>query len=248
MWAFESPTAKKTIAIPFSGKFFTTDNLGNVFFVQKDNSIEKLNKDGKIVAKTNFKIYGNLTQLDVSNPFQIYAYYRDQQTLLILDNMLGLQHEINMAEMSTSEIASAIRSFNNNIWCFDAASMKLKRVTFLLNTEAESQPFGLWTTEKWNPQMMLDNETNVFVYDSVQGFSIFDEFGNYYKSIDIKGLSQFQVKKENILWYKNHTLSSYNYKYFKTDTLAIDSFASCVRLEENQLYSWKNDTLKIIFK
>lgn len=236
---------EKQATIPFKGKFFTTDNLGNLFLIGKDNSIEKYTADGKLQTVANFKIYGNLSQLDVTNPFEIYAFYYDQQTLLILDNMLSLRAEISLSDVSNSEISAAARSFDNGIWYFDASSMKLFKTNKSLETKVESVPMATWTKQDWYPHQILDNDKNIFVNDSTNGISIFDVFGNYYKTLDIMGLNDFQVKKNKVFFFKDQYLQSYDFKLFRTDTLAFDSLARHIRIENNTLYSWRNDSLYI---
>ncbi len=235
-----------TESIPFSGKFFTTDNLGNVFLVQSDNSIEKYGADGNRVAVVNFKIYGSLSQLDVTNPFEIYCYYADQQVLLILDNLLNVRAEIDMTDVSTGEVSAAARSFDNGIWYFDASSMKLLKATKNLATQIEGVPMGTWTKDVWKPTQLLDNEKNIFVHDSANGICLFDVFGNYYKSIDIKGLLDFQVKKNKIIYFEKPHLVSYDYTFFESDTTYIDSLAKMVRTNNGKIYSWVSDSIQII--
>lgn len=238
--------APKTIALPFSGKFFTTDNLGNVFLVQNDNSIEKYDATGKRLTVGNFKIYGNLSQLDVTNPFEIYGYYADQQTLLILDNMLNIRAEISLSDISTGEVSAAARSFDNGIWYFDASAMKLLKASKNLKTQIEGVPMGTWTTDVWKPSQILDNEKNIFVHDSSNGICLFDVFGNYYKSIDVKGLSDFQVKKTKLIYYEDPNLVRYDYKLFRYDTLYTNKNAMSVRAENKTIFCWANDSIQII--
>ncbi len=236
--------SSKTI-LPFKGKFFTTDNLGNLFLVKQDNSIEKYSPSGNRLMVGNYKIYGDITQLDVSNPFEIYAYYGDQQTLLILDNMLNLRSEINMADISTGEVSAAARSFDNGIWYFDASSMKLLKSNKKLATQIQGVPMGTWTKQVWKPTHIIDNEKNVLVLDSNNGICIFDVFGNYYKNIELTGVHDFQVKKSQITYFTDSLLVRYDYKLFKSDTLFQSVQAKSVRIENSTLYIWRNDSLEI---
>lgn len=242
---FRTESPQKTI-IPFKGKFFTTDNLGNIFLIKHDNSIEKYDANGKKLAVVNFKIYGNISQLDVTNAFEIYAYYADQQTLLILDNMLNIRAEISLSDISTGEVSAAARSFDNGIWYFDASSMKLLKASKNLKTQIEGVPMGTWTTEVWKPTQILDNEKNIFVHDSSNGICLFDVFGNFYKSIDITGLSDFQVKKTKLMYYQDPYLIRYDYKFFKNDTLYTHKNAMNIRTENKTIFCWANDSLQII--
>ena len=231
--------------LPFKGKQFTTDNLGNIFLVQQDNSIDKFDSKGVKQASVNFKIYGDLTHLDVSNPFELYAFYRDQQTLLILDNMFNIRSEIVMNDLTPGEVSVAGRSFDNGIWYFDASSKRLLKADKNLQKRIEGVPLATFTTENWQPQHLLDNEFQVVTYDSSNGFCLFDVFGNYYKTLDIKGLSDFQLKDSKLYYFQNSNLIRYDYKLFKTDTLATAPNAINARIESKATYIWANDTIYI---
>ncbi|MBI1305190.1 MAG: hypothetical protein GC181_01095 [Bacteroidetes bacterium] len=236
---------KPGLKVPFRGKFFTTDNLGNLFLVGRDNSIVKVTKDGKTSARVNFKIYGNLEQLDVTNPFEIYAYYRDQQTVLILDNLFNQLGVISLNNQSTGEITAACRSFDNGLWYFDAGNTKIIKTDKSLNKKIESLPFSSWTNESWSPVNILDNEKNLFVNDSTKGIAIFDVFANYYKTIDIKGLRNFQVKKDQIFYFDGEYFQSYDFKFFKIDTILQNNSCKDIRMDGENLYLWQRDTIFI---
>lgn len=234
------------LKIPFKGKFFTTDALGNVFLANRDNSIVKYDKAGNVKARVNFKIYGEISRLDVSNPFEIYAYYRDQQTVLILDNLLSILSTIDLNDMSTGEISATCRSFDNGLWFFDAGNMRLKKTDKGLNLKQEGLPFATWTSDKWNPIQMLDNEKHLFILDSTRGVAVFDIFANYYKTINIKGLRDFQVRKNQLYFYQDSLLQRYDFTFLNFDTLYKDASCNNIRFDANQLYTWKQDTVYIL--
>ena len=231
--------------VEFSGKFFTTDNLGNLFLVTRDNSIVKYDQTGAVKARVNFKIYGEISQLDVSNPFEIYAYYRDQQTVSILDNLLSLHSTISLNGVSTGEISSACRSFDNGLWYFDAGNMKLRKTDKSLNTKQEGLPFATWTNLVWNPKQMLDNEKYLFVNDSSQGIAVFDVFANYFKTIPITGINDFQVKKNEVYFYQDSLLQRYNFNYRRYDTLLYQPGCKNLRIDAGNLFRWQNDTMYV---
>lgn len=233
------------VVIGCKGKFFTTDNLGNIYVVTFDNSIVKYSPLGNKLTEGNFKIFGNLSQLDASNPFELYLYYEDQQNLLILDNMLNIRANITMADISTGEVSAASRSYDNGIWYFDASSMKVRKSDRNLVTKIEGVPVGTWSTQTWRPTQIIDNETNVFLNDSMRGVCIYDVFGNYYKTIDVLGLSDFQVKKQKLVYFQKPYLLQYDYRFFTYDTLYTDYQAKAVRIEKDKIYTWRNDSLYI---
>src|SRR6478672_5274711 len=104
-----------TIHVQKNSKF-TTDNLGNIFVISPTNDIEKYDKNGLKTATANFKVLGNITSIDASNPFEIYVFYRDQNKILYLDNLLNLRGETDLESIGVSQCAAVARSFDNQIW------------------------------------------------------------------------------------------------------------------------------------
>jgi hypothetical protein len=246
LFAFDNvQLSENPVALPFNGKFFTTDNLGNLFLINKDNSITKYDKNGVKKAIANFKIQGNISQLDVSNPFEIYAYFQDQQTVLILDNQLSKRATIPLNNISTGEITAACRSFDNGIWYFNSGNMKLYRTDKTLSNKKESLPMASWTSESWAPTQLLDNVKNLFMHDPKIGIAVFDVFGNYHKTIQIQGLSDLQVKGDNLYFLQNGYYQRFDFKFRSYDTLFHMPESKTIRMETGQLFEWKSDSIYI---
>src|SRR5574343_2110861 len=128
-----------TIAIP-AGSSISTDNLENLYVATPTNDIIKYDKNGIKLATTNFKVLGNISSIDATNPFEIYVFYRDQNRIIFLDNLLNLRGECDMESIGVSQIACVARSFDNQIWLFDAADQKLKKYAKDLKLISESAP------------------------------------------------------------------------------------------------------------
>jgi hypothetical protein len=242
---FSSKKVSQKFGLPSSGEHFTTDNLGNLFVIRKDNSIEKYDLNGQLNAKVNFKLQGNLTQFDASNPFELYAFYRDQQVLMVLDNLLSLITQMNFSDLSTGEISAACRSFDNGAWFFDSGEMKLKKMDKNGTVQLESLPFGTWTKKDWYPTRILDNDKYIFVYDPINGLALFDVFANYYKTVDLNQALDFQVKNNQIVYFNSPFLKSFNFKLLKTDTLYSSPRAKLVRNETNLFFIQTADSIVV---
>jgi hypothetical protein len=79
-----------TIKAP-AGSIISSDNLENLYIITPTNDIIKYNKNGIKLATANFKVLGNISSIDASNPFEIYVFYRDQNKIIFLDNMLNMR-------------------------------------------------------------------------------------------------------------------------------------------------------------
>ncbi|MDA3780091.1 MAG: hypothetical protein PF487_07745, partial [Bacteroidales bacterium] len=74
--------------IEFSGDFFKIDNLNNIYLIDGAD-IDKQNFISGEKFHYNNEFLGEVSFLDVSNPFRILVYYKDFNQFIILDNTLS---------------------------------------------------------------------------------------------------------------------------------------------------------------
>jgi hypothetical protein len=69
-------------ALAFEAKEIQTDRMGNLFVISKTNQLYKYNSTGKLLSTLNYNYSGNITSLDVSNPLEIYVFYKELNTIV----------------------------------------------------------------------------------------------------------------------------------------------------------------------
>src|SRR5689334_7952318 len=72
----------------FAGSFTNlyVDNLENIYLINTNNQIKKLNSNGDSVAVANaLKRLGDIYAMDVSNALKLVVYYKDYTTIAVLD-------------------------------------------------------------------------------------------------------------------------------------------------------------------
>jgi hypothetical protein len=90
--------------------------------------------------------------------------------------------------------------------------MKLVKVNESGSVLFQSDPLNVSLQKTINPNYLLEAENFLFVNDAEKGIFIFDTYGNYFKTLPIKGLSDFQVIGDELFYFQNGFLRSYNYK------------------------------------
>ena len=226
-----------TIAIS-RGSFITTDNLENLYVITPTNDIIKYDKNGNKLATANFKVLGNISSVDASNPFEIYVFYRDQNRIIFLDNLLNLRGECDMESIGVSQIACVARSFDNQIWLFDAADQKLKKYSKDLKLISESAPWNTMSIQgNINPVQIKDISNAVLILNSNQILE-FDIFANYSKIKLSDTLQSFQYINNTILFEKNGKAYTYQPMSFTLKALDLILPENCkgFRLEKERLY------------
>ena len=74
-------------------------------------------------------------------------------------------------------------------------------------------PFGTYTNIGKNFWLffdfMIEKDNAVYLNDPAIGIMVFDIFGNYSKTVPIKGLKKFQVFQDQIIYFDNGRLNAY---------------------------------------
>lgn len=235
---FATICAQQTeIKIPTNSQF-TTDKLGNIIVFSPNNDIIKYDKDGKILANTNIKVFGNIASIDASNPFEIYIFYADQNKLLLLDNLLNQMAIVDLEYLEISQIACLSRSFDNQIWLFDAADFSLKKYSKDLKLMLESASFSvLPIAGNIFPTFITDNNPSIFILNKGSILQ-FDIFGNFNKSVLSDSVESFQMNDEKIFYLKHEKIYFFDPKNFTASLIFSDNLLKIksFRIEKETLY------------
>lgn len=237
-----------SILVP-RGSQFTSDNMGNLYVYTPTNDIVKYNPEGIKTATANFKVLGNISYIDAGNPFEIYVFYRDQNKVVFLDNLLNIRGECDMESIGVSQIACIARSSDNQIWLFDMADQKLKKYSKDLKLIIESAALNNFPVgDNISPTMILDINSSVLILNNNRILE-FDLFANFNKTLITDTMTTFQYLNGNILYFKNGQVHLFNPLSFKTDVLSLNlpDKTLQVRLEKERLFILKDEFVILRF-
>lgn len=248
--AFIFPLTGQTIA-PFDtipvkkNSRFTTDEFGNIFVISPTNDIEKYDRDGHKVTTVNYKVLGRITSIDASNPFEIYVFYRDQNKVVYLDDLLNQRGVTDLEAMDVSQCSAAARSFDNNLWLVDMGELKIKKyskqndfmgASAILNTIITDDPI--------QPDYLLDLNSTLYVLNN-GAIHTFDLFINYSKTVISDSITSFQIINKRIVYLKDNIIHIYDPMTFKFDKLnfTFNEKIKFVRIEKDRLYILTDESL-----
>ena len=182
-------------------KYFTTDRLGNIFLLTQRNDIQKFDRKGKKITEANFKVMGDATLIDAGNPLELYVFYKDQNKLVYFDNMLNYRGETDLYRtLGVNNVQSVCRSYDNGFWFFDPDNYKLKKADKSGNLLSESINLAGIADTFLSVQMMLDDGKSVFMKVNSDRLLVFDNLGNYVKTIPFEKFTSFQSRDGQILY------------------------------------------------
>jgi len=235
--------------IPGVYNSFYTDNLGNIFLVNKKNQVKKLNQNFDSVAVFNdTRRYGDISFLDVSNPLRILVYYKDFTSLLVLDRFLNIRNTVDLRTAGVLQAKAIAQSYDNNYWVFDELDNAIKKIDDNGNVLLQSPDFRILFSEPYSPNAIIDADGLLYLYDTKRGWLVFDYYGTYKQHIDEVNWRDVQVLEGNLSGHDSAYFYNTNRKTF-SDTKALPNInlASAVKIQRrlNKLFVLKVDGLSV---
>lgn len=180
--------------------YFTTDELGNVYAIDDDFEIIKYTAAGKETYRYSNTRLDRPTFIDATDPFNIMVFYPDYQTIILLDRTMTETANLNLSDFDFFNVNAVALSGDNKLWVYDELNFRLKKINRNGEAIQTSDDFSLFLKEDFKPNYITEREQTVFVNDPEIGILVFDAFGQYMKTIDFKGLDEFQIFRNLLIF------------------------------------------------
>lgn len=236
-------------SIPGTFSDFTIDNLGNIYLVTRAGQLKKLNAAGDSVAVfNNVRQFGKLSLVDVSNPLKVLLYYKDFGTIVILDRFLNTRGTVDLRKLQLFQVRAIGQSYDNNIWVFDELDSRIKRISEDGRILDQSTDLRQVFDSVPSPQFIVDQNRQLYLYDSLKGVYLFDYYGAFKNRIPFTGWSEFAVIA-NVLYGRDAGML---YRY-EPGTLDLRQYAipsamqdaRKIKVTRDNLYLLRDDVLEV---
>ncbi|KJD35444.1 hypothetical protein PW52_10130 [Tamlana sedimentorum] len=229
---------KFTKSIPFKADIiFSIDNFKNVFY-KKENVFYVDSKDRK-TSYNNIQL-GELADANTFNPLKINLFYKDFNTVVILDNRLAEIFKIDFNSLHPYRTITHISTaFDNTIWVFNQDLQNLELYNYKTNkVKAQTRPIQ---------SEVLDIESNYnYCWLLTKNYLyVYNYFGSLIKKIDNEGYTKIAQSNENIILKKDNELffleeNSTFAQPIQTSNLKIKQFF----VTNESLYIYNNESLQ----
>ncbi|HIA11554.1 MAG TPA: hypothetical protein EYN69_05710 [Flavobacteriales bacterium] len=212
---------EKVMVFETKANYITSDYLGFIYLIS-DDQISKYDKAGKLIGSFSDKTLGSITSIDASNPLRILVFYNDFGKVLFLDDVLGpIGSSISLESIALDLSVLCCTSNNDGIWFYDTQGFQLKRMDRNLQLTHASGYINQITGFDINPNFLIEYNSYIYLNNPEMGILVFDVYGAYYKTIPIKGLERFQLSGDNIFYFQDSYIKSYNQKTFEEYNMQI---------------------------
>lgn len=224
------------------------DNLNQVYVLNTDNELIKLNSSAKETFRFNNYRLGELSHIDASNPFNLLLFYSEFSNILILDRTLNQTVQLNLFDLNFSMVTAVGLANDNNVWIFDNLNFQLKKIDRKGTVIVASDNLNFALNKPVQPNFILERNQKVFVNDPEIGILIFDIFGQFEKVLNFKKLTRFQVVGQQLIYFQEGKLFSFNLKSLLEKPIKLPKNvekSDKILVQKNRLYLIKKERIEV---
>ena len=229
-------------------KIVSVDNFGNLFVVTPENEVLKFNAQGKFLWNYTNNNFGEITQLDVTDPLRVILFYAAFQQIIVLNNNLSEISKYSFNQNPEVQVTLVSSANNNGFWVYDQINRELKKLSNSFLDDLRSGNIYQRNGFDMKADFIITDEQHVYVNDEKEGIRIFDNYGNFIKTALVNAPNGFEVNGDEICFFAEDKLMSYNYFSFQLQEIklptkghfsnAILRFNRLVVLNEKGLTLW----------
>jgi hypothetical protein len=188
---------EKISEFPVNASSFAVDNLGNFYFVT-GNSLTKTDSEFNIISVYDNKSNGDISDIDISNPFRIQLFYRDFNTLIFIDNTLAeLRAPIMLDDLQIYSADAVCSSAQGSFRIYDNQNSAV--VSFDKDLKIIQTGVNLYSVSDSKKLLKLRETNNyVFVLFESGRMIILDKFGNFYKDPNWQNVESFDYINDEL--------------------------------------------------
>ena len=174
------------------------NNFGTKYYI--NNNVFHKADNAKTITYNNLQL-GHLETANAFNPLKINLFYKDFNTVIILDNRLAEIFKIDFNALPDYKNVSHISTgYDNTIWIFNLDLQQLELYDYKTNkVRVQSIPVQ-------SPVLDLKSNYNTCWLLTKNNLYIYNYFGSLLKKIPNTGFSSLETANEDIVLRKENTL------------------------------------------
>jgi hypothetical protein len=203
---------ERLFSIGITAHNFTSDKLGNTYLLAEGGVAIKSGPDGREQFRYFNKTLGEAAYLDATNPFHLLLFFPEYATVLTLDRTMNLTGQFNLMQFGLFQINAVGMASDGRLWLYDEVNFRLKKIESNGETITEGADMSLVLGKTIKPNYLVERDQTVYLNDPALGILVFDFFGQYQKTLPIKGLHYFQVFEDQLIYFSGGRLLSFHLK------------------------------------
>lgn len=194
------------------------DILHNIYIINQDNTIKKY-QNNQLKYAQNYKIYGNISSVDFSNPLEGYIFYKEANNIVFIDNTLSFRGILDLSKTQVGMASAICRSYDNGVWLFDQTDLQVKKLNKAGEIIQTSGNPIVISNSQLNPLYMVEDGNNLYLADTSNGIIITDINAIYKTTIPIKGVKQIYISNNKLYYTLEKNIYEIDLKTLSKKTL-----------------------------
>lgn len=202
---------------------FTVDPLQQVLTISKQGQLKKFTANGDSLAVFNeMRRHGKLFRIDASNPLKVLLYFKDFGTLVVLDRFLNRRDVIDFRKLGLLQVKAIGQAYDNGIWVYDEQAATIKHLDDAGKVADQFSDFRQLFDSMPSPQLIVDQNKFLYLYDQQLGFYVFDYYGSFKRRVPYTGWSDVVIINGLLFGRKGDILYRYDAQSFSLSEYKID--------------------------
>jgi len=214
-------------------RFVGADELGSLFYIQDQVIYRK--RGNRIFSFSNVDL-GEISQVDASNPFKILLFYKDFNSVIILDNNMNeLSQRLDFTgETEFNNVLFVGNSSQNNIWLYSDDN-KLHLYNYQkLAEEVQTQAMTFYQ-EDFRALAIASTFKNVWIQSESEVLR-FNEYGNYVETYPIQGVERIFPFQKGLVCYQKGSFEYRTGQERRTIDLAYKGIIENISVSGSSLF------------
>lgn len=198
--------------IPVEGtRAISIDKKNMLYIGDSQGDIKRYNTNGELQQVFSPSKIGNISLIEAWTSLRILVFYEDYQEYLILDRFLNQTSSYTFEPAFVGFAKTMSLALDNRLWVFDNTDFSLKKYDPISKTNLLVTPLDLLLDPiSHNINFIREYQNLLFVNDKHSGILLFDNLGNYKKTLAYPGLDYISVTQDEICFLYTGRLYFYN--------------------------------------
>jgi len=224
-------------------RFIGIDDFNNLYYIKNNTFYKKTSQNTYNYTNTQL---GEITSVDIKNPLKIILFYKNFNTVLIVDNYLNeLSRPINFNNSSFSKDLFLVNGLSNaSLWIYSLDDDTLQ----LYNYQNHKTQFTSQILSSYQFGFKAKNILSTYKGCWLIGENSilhFNQYGTFIENIGLSGLSDVTFFRNNLIYLKDNNLYLYYDKIpvpiHLKDKISIQSFY----VNKNDMYIFDGTTIHV---
>ena len=237
----------KEVRISSPAKVLLTDPLGNIYLLTGTKLIKRDASTQEQLEYSNLAL-GEITSVDVSDPFKILLFYQRQNQVIFLNNKLApIGSPVKLDDLGHEDVELVCSSGREGFWIYERMQGQLFHYNNSLKQVHQSISLKSIVDDKMRPAYMTEENDQLYLNIPDFGILVFNQFGGYMYTIPLINVDRFQVAGNNVYYLSDHMLIEYNpiVKNSRNIPLPDTSDVLDAGISRDLLFLLKKDSYKI---